>query len=86
VTVTSEVMLEERLAGLFGVVEPDLQLVSYGDRVREEAERMSRTYVRDHRLSFFDAISFAVVTSLLNHIPCFTFDEDFRRLGLAVLP
>ncbi|TKB80691.1 MAG: PIN domain-containing protein [Nitrospira sp.] len=41
---------------------------------------------RDHRLSFCDAISCIVVTSLLNHAPCFTFDEDFRRLGLTVLP
>lgn len=67
-------------------VKPDLQLVSYGDRVRDETERMFRTYARDHRLSFCDAISFVVVTSLLDHVPCFTFDEDFRRLGLTVLP
>lgn len=67
-------------------VKPDLQLVSYGDRVRDEAERMFRTYARDHRLSFCDAISFVVVTSLLDHVPCFTFDEDFRRLGLTVPP
>lgn len=67
-------------------VKPGLQIVPYGDRVRDEAERMFRTYARDHRLSFCDAISFVVVTSLLDHIPCFTFDEDFRRLGLTVLP
>lgn len=45
-----------------------------------------RTYARDHRLSFCDAISFVVVTSLLDYIPCFTFDDDFRALGLTVLP
>jgi predicted nucleic acid-binding protein len=67
-------------------VKPGLQIVPYGDRVRDEAERMFRTYARDHRLSFCDAISFVVVTSLLDHVPCFTFDEDFRRLGLTVLP
>ena len=67
-------------------VKPELQIVTYGDRVREEAEQMFRTYARDHRLSFCDAISFIVVTSLLDHPPCFTFDEDFRRLGLSVLP
>ena len=67
-------------------VKPGLQLVLYGDRVRDEAERMFRSYARDHRLSFCDAISFVVVTSLLDHVPCFTFDEDFRRLGLTVLP
>lgn len=67
-------------------VKPGLQMVPYGDRVRDDAERMFRTYAREHRLSFCDAISFVVVTSLLDHIPCFTFDEDFRRLGLTVLP
>jgi predicted nucleic acid-binding protein len=67
-------------------VKPGLQLVLYGDRVRDEAERMFRSYARDHRLSFCDAISFVVVTSLLDHVPCYTFDEDFRRLGLTVLP
>ena len=67
-------------------VKPGLRIVTYGDRVRDEAEQIFRTYARDHRLSFCDAISFVVVTSLLDHVPCFTFDEDFRRLGLTVLP
>jgi uncharacterized protein len=66
-------------------VKPGLQIIPYGDQVREEAEQIFRTYARDHRLSFCDAISFVVVTSLLDHVPCFTFDEDFRRLGLTVL-
>lgn len=67
-------------------VKPGLRIVAYGDRVREEAEQMFRTYARDYRLSYCDAISFIVVTMLLDHAPCFTFDEDFRRLGLTVLP
>ena len=67
-------------------VKPGLRIITYGDRVRDEAEQIFRTYARDHRLSFCDAISFMVVTSLLNHLPCFTFDEDFRTLGLTVLP
>lgn len=67
-------------------VKPQLQIVPYGDRVRAEAEQVFTSYGRDHRLSFCDAISFVVVTSLLDHVPCFTFDEDFRRLGLTVLP
>ena len=67
-------------------VKPGLRIVTYGDRVRDEAEQIFRTYARDHRLSFCDAISFVVVTSLLDHLPCFTFDEDFRALGLTVLP
>ena len=67
-------------------VKPKLRIVPYGDRIRDEAEHIFRTYARDHRLSFCDAVSFSVVTSLLDHVPCFTFDEDFRRLGLTVLP
>lgn len=67
-------------------VKPGLRIVTYGDQIRDEAEQIFRTYARDHRLSFCDAISFVVVTSLLDHLPCFTFDEDFRALGLTVLP
>lgn len=66
-------------------VKPRLHIVAYGDRVRDEAQEIFRQYGRDHRLSFCDAISFVVVTSLLDHIPCLAFDEDFRGLGLTVL-
>ena len=65
---------------------PWLAIVSYGDRVRAEAEQIFREYGRDHRLSFCDAISFVVVTTLLDEVPCLTFDRDFRRLGLTVIP
>jgi len=67
-------------------VKPWLAIMSYGDRVRAEAEQIFREYGRDHRLSFCDAISFAVVTTLLDDVPCLTFDEDFRSLGLTVIP
>jgi predicted nucleic acid-binding protein len=67
-------------------VKPSLQLIPYGDRVRLEAEHLFREYGRDHRLSFCDAISFVVVTTLLDHAACLTFDRDFRSLGLTVLP
>lgn len=66
-------------------VKPGLHLVAYGDRVRQDAEQLFRAYARDHRLSFCDAISFVVVTTLLHHAPCLTFDDDFRGLGLTVL-
>ena len=66
-------------------IKPGLRIVSYGARVREEAEHVFRQYGRDHRLSFCDAISFIIVTTLLDHMPCFAFDEDFRGLGLTVL-
>ena len=66
-------------------VKPQLRIVAYGDRVRDEAEQIFRQYGRDHRLSFCDAISFVVVTTLLDRMPCLAFDEDFRGLGLTVL-
>jgi predicted nucleic acid-binding protein len=69
-----------------GEVKPKLRIVVYGDGVRAEAERVFRRFARDHRLSFCDAISCVVVTTLLDHIPCLSFDRDFRRLGLTVLP
>jgi len=66
-------------------VKPGLHILDYGDRVRDEAERVFRQYGRDHRLSFCDAIFFVVVTSLLDHVPCLAYDEDFRNLGLTVI-
>ena len=65
-------------------VKPSLRILNYGDRVRSEAERVFELYGRDHRLSFCDAISFVVVTTLLEHMPCLSFDRDFRELGLTV--
>jgi len=66
-------------------VKPGLRIVAYGDRVREDAEQIFKHYGRDHRLSFCDALSFVVVTTLLDHMPCLAFDEDFRGLGLTVI-
>ncbi len=66
-------------------VKPALRIVSYGNQVRLEAERIFQQYGRDHRLSFCDAISFVVVTTLLEDVPCLAFDEDFRGLGLTVI-
>ena len=66
-------------------VKPQLRIVAYGDGLRSEAEQVFRRYGRDRRLSFCDAISFVVVTALLDHMPCLAFDEDFRRFGLTVL-
>jgi predicted nucleic acid-binding protein len=67
-------------------IKPDLHIVNYGDSVRAEAEQIFRRYGRDHKLSFCDAVSFVVITTLLDDIPCLVFDEDFRNLGLIVIP
>ena len=66
-------------------VKPNLIIVEYGPRVRTEAEQVFRLHGRGRRLSFCDAISFVVVTSLLDQMPCLAFDEDFRALGLTVI-
>ncbi|HSR54171.1 MAG TPA: PIN domain-containing protein [Acidobacteriota bacterium] len=66
-------------------VKPTLELVHYGDATRREAEEIFRTYGSDHRLSFCDAISFVIVTTLLDHVACLSFDRAFRALGLTVL-
>ena len=67
-------------------VKPGLHVVDYGANVRVEAEQVFRRRSRDHRLSFCDAISFVIVTTLLDGIPCLAFDQDFRGLGLQVIP
>ena len=67
-------------------IKPDLHIVNYGDSVRADAEQIFRRYGRDHKLSFCDAVSFVVVTTLLNDIPTLAFDADFRALSLIVIP
>jgi predicted nucleic acid-binding protein len=66
-------------------VKPRLHIVEYGPNVRVEAEHVFRRRGRDHRLSFCDAISFVVVTTLLDHVACLAFDEGFRSLGLTTI-
>lgn len=66
-------------------IKPVLSLVPVTDAVLPEAEQVFRRHVRSRRLSFCDAISFVVVTTLLNNIPCLSFDKDFRALGLTVI-
>ena len=67
-------------------VKPHLRIVNYGETVRTEAEQIFRRYGRDRKLSFCDAISFVVVTTLLDDMPSLAFDTDFRALGLTVIP
>jgi predicted nucleic acid-binding protein len=66
-------------------VKPHLTIVEYGQPVRDEAEQIFRQRGARRRLSFCDAISFVVVTSLLDDMPCLAFDRDFRALGLTVI-
>lgn len=66
-------------------VKPELVLVPTTLAVLKEAERVFVKAARRRRLSFCDAISFVVVTAILDSIPCLSFDRDFRGLGLTVL-
>jgi predicted nucleic acid-binding protein len=71
--------------GFLDAMKPVLSLVPITEAVLTEAEQVFRRQVRSRRLSFCDAISFVVVTTLLDNIPCLSFDEDFRALGLTVI-
>lgn len=66
-------------------IRPALHVVYYDDSIREEAELVFRKFAGDKKISFCDAISFVVVTSVLEGIPCLSFDRDFKRLGLTVI-
>ena len=68
------------------VIKPTLAIVRYDDSVRSAAEEVFRKLSRDKKLSCCDALSFVVITGLLENLPCLTFDRDFRSLGLMVYP
>ncbi len=68
------------------IVKPSLAIISYDESVRIAAEEIFRKLSKNKRLSFCDAISHIVITHLLDNIPCFSFDKDFRSLGLTVYP
>jgi len=68
------------------VIKPSLLMVLYEDSVRMSAEEVFKKLSRDKRLSFCDAISYVVITHMLDNVPCFTFDKDFKSLGLTVYP
>jgi uncharacterized protein len=67
-------------------IKPRLHIIIDGETVRTAAEQIFRRYGRDHKLSFCDAISFVVLTTLLDDMPSLAFDGDFRALGLPVVP
>jgi predicted nucleic acid-binding protein len=66
-------------------VKPALRLVAYDEAIRVQAEAVFRQRGRDHTLSWCDAISFVVVTMLLEDMACLSFDRDFKQLGLTVM-
>lgn len=67
-------------------VKPTLQIVPYDDSARTAASEVFKKLSKDKRLSYCDALSYVIVTQVLDHVPCFAFDKDFRNLGLTVYP
>jgi len=67
-------------------IKPSLFIVNYDDSVRRAAEEIFKKLSKDKRISFCDAVSYVVVVHLLDNIPCFSFDGDFKTLGLTVYP
>ena len=68
------------------LIKPVLSIVHYEDSVRRAAEEVFIKISKDKKLSYCDALSFVVVTQMLDNMPCLTFDKDFRKLGLTVCP
>ncbi|MBI5746337.1 MAG: type II toxin-antitoxin system VapC family toxin [Nitrospirae bacterium] len=69
-----------------GTVKPALSIIKYDDSIRDAAEKVFKRLSRDKKISFCDAISYVVITGMLDGMPCFTFDRDFKNLGLLVYP
>jgi predicted nucleic acid-binding protein len=68
------------------VIKPTLAIVRYDDSVRSAAEEVFKKLSKDKKLSYCDALSYVIITGLLDTVPCLTFDNDFRSLGLMVYP
>jgi predicted nucleic acid-binding protein len=67
-------------------VMPSLHIVHYDDSVRTAAAEVFKKLSKDKKLSLCDAVSYVVISHMLDNIPCLTFDKDFRTLGLTVYP
>jgi predicted nucleic acid-binding protein len=60
-------------------------IVYYVNSLREAAERIFDLFINDKKLSFWDAISYVIVRTVLKDIVCLSFDTDFTNLGLTVI-
>lgn len=75
----------ERALQFLDHVRPSLRLISYDLSVQQQAEDVFRRLGQDKKLSLCDALSFVVISVQLDHLPCLSFDSDFRQLGLTVI-
>jgi predicted nucleic acid-binding protein len=72
------------LAFLNAIV-PTLEVILPDASTHQAATEVFRRLAPRARLSYCDALSFVVVRSVLDDMPCLAFDRDFRALGLTVL-
>ncbi len=68
------------------MIKPTIAIVRYDDSVRSASEEVFKKLSKDKKISYCDALSFVIITELLDGMPCLTFDGDFRSLGLMVYP
>ena len=66
-------------------MKPSLELVPTTNAVLREAEAVFRREAARRRLSFCDAISFVVVSTVLDNVACLSFGRDFSALGMTVV-
>lgn len=66
-------------------IAPALDIAEYDEEIRRHAEEVFLRFGQDRRLSYCDALSYAVVRQQLDDIPCLAFDRDFLALGLTVI-
>lgn len=64
---------------------PTIDISKADERAYETAIEVWRRLAPRRRLSFCDALSFVIVRSVLDNMPCLAFDRDFRALGLTVI-
>lgn len=64
---------------------PQLNIFYIDAEMRAEALHAFLEFSRDKKISLCDAVSYIVITERLNFIPCLTFNEDFKQLGIIVL-
>ncbi len=64
---------------------PKLNVFYINAEIRAKALNAFLKFSRDKEISLCDAITYIIVTQYLNFMPCLTFDEDFKRMGLIVL-
>jgi len=74
---TSEIFLS--------TVVPEIEVIHPADIERSVGVQIFLQRSRERKLSLCDAISYAIVSTRLNWIPCLSFDEDFGALGLTVI-